>query len=137
MISAFSKSKLKTVLVRGVTEIDSKEEQLGNLTIISYANAKQMEALISSSSIVFSRPGYSTIMDLAVMQKQAVFIPTPGQTEQEYLGEHYKRQNLFYSVSQNDFNLAVALEEIKKYKPLKIELNKTLLTNAIKELLNG
>ena len=48
---------------------------------------KALEHLLQSAGMVVCRSGYSTIMDLTALQKQAVLIPTPGQTEQEYLAE--------------------------------------------------
>ena len=36
--------------------------------------------------------GYSTLMDLDVLQREAVLIPTAGQTEQEYLGKLHRNQ---------------------------------------------
>jgi hypothetical protein len=37
------------------------------------------------------RPGYSSLMDVKALQLEAelIFFPTPGQTEQEYLGQHW------------------------------------------------
>jgi hypothetical protein len=42
---------------------------------------------ILASRYILCRPGYSTIMDLKVLKSDAIpiFVPTPGQTEQEYL----------------------------------------------------
>jgi UDP-N-acetylglucosamine:LPS N-acetylglucosamine transferase len=70
---------------------------------------------ILSSEIILSRPGYSTVMDLAVLGKKAIFIPTPGQTEQEYLGKYFMEKNIAYSVAQKEFDLNVALKELEKY----------------------
>ena len=40
---------------------------------------------------IISRSGYSTIMDLHVLNRSAELSPTPGQTEQEYLIEWLKK----------------------------------------------
>jgi UDP-N-acetylglucosamine:LPS N-acetylglucosamine transferase len=45
------------------------------------------------SKKIICRPGYSTIMDLSALQKPAYFIPTPGQTEQEYLAKLHGKEN--------------------------------------------
>ncbi len=50
----------------------------------------ELEKAINESEIVISRSGYTTIMDLAVLEKKAFFIPTPGQYEQEYLAKRLK-----------------------------------------------
>ena len=59
--------------------------------------------------MVICRSGYSTIMDLVRQNKKAILIPTPGQTEQEYLGKHLHTQGMFYSTAQKGFDLEKAL----------------------------
>ena len=44
-------------------------------------------------------------MDLARLGKKAIFIPTPGQTEQEYLAEYFMEKGICFAQKQNDFNL--------------------------------
>jgi predicted glycosyltransferase len=44
-------------------------------------------------------------MELAALQKKALLIPTPGQTEQEYLATHLSALGIFYTVSQHTLNL--------------------------------
>lgn len=46
---------------------------------------KEADEAILKADLVISRNGYTTLMDLSVLGKQAVLIPTPGQTEQMYL----------------------------------------------------
>lgn len=46
---------------------------------------KQADAEITTAETLISRNGYSTLMDLQFLKKQAILIPTPGQLEQEYL----------------------------------------------------
>ena len=55
-------------------------------------------------------------MELAELQKKkAFFIPTPGQTEQEYLSWYYQKKGWFYSQSQYQLNLAVDLPAAQGY----------------------
>jgi len=49
-------------------------------------------------------------MDLAVLKKKSILIPTPGQTEQEYLGKHLVKNNFALCVEQKKFRLKNALE---------------------------
>ena len=46
--------------------------------------------IICSSEMIICRSGYSSIMDIYFLRKKVLFIPTPGQTEQEYLAKHHK-----------------------------------------------
>lgn len=58
-----------------------------NLEMILAKSWKEMDALFYKCDKFFSRSGYTTIMDVAVLEKKAIYIPTPGQLEQEYLFE--------------------------------------------------
>jgi hypothetical protein len=44
-------------------------------------------------------------MDVAVVDTKALFIPTPGQIEQEYLSKYHNELDTFYSVSQDAIHL--------------------------------
>jgi UDP-N-acetylglucosamine:LPS N-acetylglucosamine transferase len=65
------------------------------------------------SEVVLSRPGYSTVMDLRRIGKKAIFVPTPGQTEQEYLGGYLAAKGLGICVRQHAFSLAAALMQAR------------------------
>lgn len=75
------------------------------ITYYSFLDKDDRTALLNRSKLVISRSGYSTLMDLAVLGKKALFIPTPGQPEQEYLGEYHKQKKTFFSVTQEELNV--------------------------------
>ena len=85
------------------------------MTIKSHLNAKELNSTILSSDLIICRPGYSTIMDLAKLMKKAFFIPTPGQTEQEYLAKRFKKKNICYYQKQQQFDFEKALKESRKF----------------------
>ncbi len=62
------------------------------------------------ADMVICRSGYSTLMDLIAVGKRAIVIPTPGQTEQEYLGKQLHSKGMFYSAAQSGFDLEQALQ---------------------------
>lgn len=70
--------------------------------------------------MVLCRAGYSTLMDLAFFGKKAIFVPTPGQTEQIYLADQLHEANMGTTVSQDKLILEVA---IKKRKLLQVCLS--------------
>jgi uncharacterized protein (TIGR00661 family) len=80
-----------------------------------FLTSSELENLLASSSVIISRSGYSTIMDLARMGKKAILIPTPGQTEQEYLASQLKKNGIAFSTDQKHFNLQLALKESHVY----------------------
>ena len=69
---------------------------------------------MTESRLITCRAGYSTIMDLFKLQKNAVLIPTPGQTEQEYLSKYLSESRYFKSINQNEINLKNLRRKIKK-----------------------
>ena len=56
------------------------------------------------------RAGYTTIMELAELGKPAVLIPTPGQTEQEYVTEYHRSLGHHFAAEQASLDLAEAVE---------------------------
>jgi len=87
----------------------------GKVRTVSHLNAEQLEKEILAARLVVSRSGYSTIMDLAALGKQAVFVPTPGQTEQEYLAHKYHRDGTHMMMKQHDFQLQKAWNQRNKF----------------------
>lgn len=65
----------------------------------------ELQPLLSKASMVICRSGYSSLMDLTALNKKAIIVPTPGQTEQEYLGRHLHESDVFYSSTQKSFDL--------------------------------
>jgi UDP-N-acetylglucosamine:LPS N-acetylglucosamine transferase len=55
-------------------------------------------------------------MDIAALQKKSILIPTPGQTEQEYLANYLVKKKFAFCVSQNEFSLLNNVEEAKKFE---------------------
>jgi len=89
------------------------------LTTYSFVTKDLREELLNRAKLVVSRSGYSTIMDVAVVGTKALFIPTPGQIEQEYLSQYHNSLGTFYSVSQDAIDLKT---------DVKIATNKTGIT---------
>ena len=63
-----------------------------------------------ASKLLVCRSGYSTLLDLSVIQSRAILIPTPGQPEQEYLSLELMNKKLYYSVQQDALNFEVDLK---------------------------
>ncbi|NSW44990.1 MAG: glycosyl transferase family 28 [Bacteroidales bacterium] len=86
-----------------------------NVLVYSYMNTKQLFQAIQSSKYIVARSGYSTIMDLISLKRTAILVPTPGQTEQEYLASYYKSRRMFVIAEQNNFKLSESLAELSVY----------------------
>ncbi|MCU0357485.1 MAG: hypothetical protein MUE95_07880 [Cyclobacteriaceae bacterium] len=105
---------LGVVMVRGIPG-NSQLRKENALEVYDHLPQQALEGLLSRAKLVLCRSGYSTIMDLMAMHKQAIFIPTPGQTEQEYFADRLLHAGVAWSMNQNTFDLKKALEESKKY----------------------
>lgn len=110
----------KVLFVKGNIEDKQIVEHKNQFTIYNFMASKGIEQSINKSKIIISRSGYTTIMDLAKLNKKAFFIPTPGQYEQEYLAKHFNDNNIVPSCNQDDFEFEM-LERIKDFSGLKIE----------------
>lgn len=70
---------------------------------------KELVTAIDAAAYVICRSGYSTLMDLLAMGKKAILIPTPGQTEQEYLGTLMHQKKIFMMAKQHKFDIQTSL----------------------------
>ncbi len=116
ILKQLTQSNLKALVVCGKTEEKNKREIKGNVKILNHLNATEMQDAILKSEIIIARSGYSTIMDLGALGKKAIFIPTLGQTEQEYLAVTLMQKKIAFSQRQSEFNLQEALIESENYK---------------------
>ena len=106
--------KGSVIFVKGQVEDRQIKSQQGNMTIYNFMNSVQLQRTINQSEMVLSRSGYTTIMDLAKLEKKAFFIPTPGQYEQEYLANRLDRLRLVPTCHQDDFKIEM-LDSIEHY----------------------
>jgi len=118
LIKALKNREEKSLIVLGKPELNSKKE-INNLTIVSHLNAKDLNTAILQSNLVICRSGYSTVMDLIELEKNAFFIPTPGQTEQEYLANRFMQKNICYMQKQSDFDLELAINNCGNFTGFK------------------
>lgn len=126
---------LKTIVLQGKPGL-SEAHQEKNVQIIPHLPDDELAGLIKSSKTVICRSGYSTIMDLAVLGSKAVLIPTPGQTEQEYLADKFYSEKIFYSEKQNNFNLSRAIEMSEGFSGVTINWNNSFLKERVEKLNN-
>ncbi|MFB6307431.1 MAG: glycosyltransferase, partial [Flavobacteriales bacterium] len=96
---------------------DIRERQ--NVEYYAHLEPNEMGKLISNAKMIVARSGYSTIMDLAWFGKSAILVPTPGQSEQEYLAQyHHKKKNHVYCV-QDELNSEILNEKLENKGILK------------------
>lgn len=107
-----------------------------NIIFYSHLPAYRMKGIITSSDSIITRAGYTTLMELVSLNCTALIIPTPGQTEQEYLAEYLSEKGWFYTFSQDEIKAGMSIRKEKAF--WHGELNRQssiLLTEALKDLL--
>ncbi len=90
----------KTLIIAGKPGTSFIENN-NNIEIVNHLETNEMFTALKNSELIISRAGYSTIMDLHVINKKAILVPTPGQTEQEYLANYLKNNRLFTFIKQD------------------------------------
>lgn len=88
------------------------QRQINQLQVINHLKSQEMEQLMMGANLIICRAGYSTLMDLVRLKKGALIIPTPGQTEQEYLGSYLSGKHGFKMIKQSDFNLNLLINHL-------------------------
>lgn len=123
ILNGLDKVAGKIFLLRGLPTGSQAIVAGENFDIKDHLPAAELNKVIMQSKLVISRCGYSSVMDLVKLHKKAILVPTPGQTEQEYLATYLKEKDLFYCISQANLNLQTAIEEalVHKYDLMNFE----------------
>jgi predicted glycosyltransferase len=99
----------KVVFIAGTNSYPKPENIPAHIAYHERISKEQLQPLLEAAGLVICRSGYSSLMDLVAVNKNAILIPTPGQTEQEYLAHHLHRQQIFMHIPQENFNLPEVL----------------------------
>lgn len=102
----------KSILIRGKTHMKEHYFAADHVEIASYLTSNALNKVLAASKRIVCRSGYSSIMDLVLLGKKALLIPTPGQTEQEYLAELLVETNICAVQKQENIDLEIALNQI-------------------------
>jgi uncharacterized protein (TIGR00661 family) len=105
-LEELSRSGLRYFVVRGI--VSQANDSGASPHCANFLNGADLQAIIEESECVLARSGYSTIMDMATLGKKAIFVPTPGQTEQEYLASRLKAKGIAFFEAQKDFKIMKA-----------------------------
>ncbi len=103
LVSILLQMQHSCLIVQGIPDIDNIHV-IDNITLINHLSSPQLKYQMANSKLVICRSGYSSIMDFNALNIQPLLIPTPGQTEQEYLG--YYLNGKYKSIEQSRINKA-------------------------------
>ena len=105
----------KILLVRGKPGSSKVLDVPANVEVTNHLPTQELQAAILQSEYIVCRGGYTSLMELLSLQKKMILIPTPGQTEQEYLAEKLMAENYCFSVTQANFDCLKHFAAAKKF----------------------
>ena len=105
-----------SILIEGrPSDLPNHYQIKNSLTKLRYARGQDLLDIILQSEFVVCRSGYSTLMELLPLHKKMILIPTPGQTEQEYLARSLANRQMAVIMDQSTFDLATLNEKADKH----------------------
>ncbi|MCX6283752.1 MAG: glycosyltransferase [Bacteroidetes bacterium] len=120
IIRQLKNSSHTAIIAGGRTESSNVELFNDRIHVFPHLSSSLIKYYIENSGYVICRSGYSTLMDLAALGKSAILVPTPGQTEQEYLAKRLSKMNIHYAMTQASFSLDEAILNSKGNKAMVI-----------------
>jgi hypothetical protein len=88
---------------------------IGNKIFYTYLSRSEMSKFMAAAEFIIGRPGYTSVMEMIELGKRGLFIPTPGQVEQEYLARYYQSRNWCHFIAQHKLNLTKDIAIAKEY----------------------
>jgi UDP-N-acetylglucosamine:LPS N-acetylglucosamine transferase len=123
VLDALPRIEGRVVVTLGRPEAEGEVRTIGAATVHGYLDRKRQAEMLNRARIVVSRSGYTTLMELAELGKRALFVPTPGQSEQEYLARYHRERGHVWSTAQhaldlpNDLARAAAAKGVPRISP--------------------
>jgi UDP:flavonoid glycosyltransferase YjiC (YdhE family) len=102
----------KFIFIQGNTRSKQHYYAADHIEVVSYLTSRELNDVLAASRAVVCRSGYSSIMDLAALGKPALLVPTPGQTEQEYLAARLAASGHFAVQTQEQLQLERGLQQL-------------------------
>lgn len=104
------------VISRGLPGETRLIPSTADLVFYNHLTAMEYNLEMEKAEYVICRSGYSTVMDIARLGKKSILIPTPGQTEQEYLGKYLEERKFAVCIDQKKFSLTTALAKAVQFE---------------------
>ncbi len=111
------RSARRWLLIRGVPGSSQSRQGAPALEVVDFLDGVELAEALCAAKLCICRSGYSTIMDLVALGRHALFVPTPGQTEQAYLAKHLAAQGFGHWHPPGLWNPEDALEAISDFEP--------------------
>jgi uncharacterized protein (TIGR00661 family) len=136
LYTLFINQNTPIIFIRGKTTTEYALPFNANISTIHLANTQQIQNAITNSEFIICRSGYTSLMELLPLKKKIIIIPTPGQTEQEFLAKYLHKKQWAYSVNQQSISTNIITSAINGFTflPIHIYNNENALQEAIENI---
>ena len=90
------------------------QREVAGATVHDFLDRKHQAQMLNRARLVMTRSGYTTLMELAGLGRKALFVATPGQSEQEYLAGYHRERGNVWSVEQKHLDIPADLERARR-----------------------
>lgn len=100
----------KIVVTLGEPSAAGEPREIAGAAVHGYLDRRAQAQMLNRARVTITRSGYTTLMELAELGKRALFVPTPGQSEQEYLARFHRDRGHVWSTTQRRLDIPRDLE---------------------------
>jgi uncharacterized protein (TIGR00661 family) len=115
IIDEISRYQGTATIVRGLPTESFHIPSTTMIKFYNHLNSVELNNEMMKAEFIICRAGYSSIMDIVALQKKSILIPTPGQTEQEYLSDYLSQKSIFFCIAQKEFSLEGSLQKARQF----------------------
>jgi len=137
VLKALKKMQGNHAVIRGLPGDSEMPSVPSNITLFNHLETPDFANVVLGAEHCISRPGYSTVMDMVYLGADCIFVPTPGQTEQVYLGKMLHKAQMTGLILQKKLSsesLECATKETRR--PWIFSSSGNLLSQAVDRLLS-
>jgi UDP-N-acetylglucosamine transferase subunit ALG13 len=118
----------RATIVRGLPAEANLIPSTNDIHFFNHLPSAEMNNEMEKAEFVIARSGYSTVMDIAALDKKSILVATPGQPEQEYLAKYLSEKGFAVFINQEEFSLNKALQQAAHfdYRAVDLPINSRL-----------
>lgn len=105
VLAALPKLGGRIVVTLGKPQQAGEVRTIDSAQVHGYLDRRAQTEMLNRARVVVTRSGYTTLMELANLGKRALFVPTPGQSEQEYLARFHRERGHVWSSEQKELDI--------------------------------
>lgn len=131
IINDIGNYKGTATIVRGLPGNARLIPSSNNIRFYNHLPTEEYNKEMEMAEYVISRSGYSTVMDIVSLRKKSILVPTPGQTEQEYLAKYLVGKNIALFINQQKFSLNEVLQIVQTFEFSLIDTEARIVLNTV------